>query len=159
MIGTDLALPVSLATGSSTSMTSLLRSIPSARAPRRSSGAGNDPGISMNSGNSNYASATSGSSERGSGGKRSFHSGGSMDSHRDAVAAALGVGPGERGGAGSGLSRQMNIFLRSKMFLSLREKFFDNLYTILRNPQRNPHVRKCSRQFIINPTNLFLLRE
>ena len=72
------------------------------RSLKGSSGSGNgNVGSSLGS---HYASANSGcSSDRGSGGKRSLNSGSSMESNRDFSGAVV-----------SGISKQMNMFLRTK---------------------------------------------
>lgn len=72
------------------------------RSLKGSSGSGNgNVGSSLGS---HYASANSGcSSDRGSGGKRSLNSGSSMESNRDFSGAVV-----------SGITKQMNLFLRTK---------------------------------------------
>jgi len=76
------------------------------RSLKGSSGSGNgNVGSSLGS---HYASANSGcSSDRGSGGKRSLNSGSSMESNRDFSSLTTGA-------VVSGITKQMNMFLRTK---------------------------------------------
>ena len=82
---------------------------------------------------SNYASATSGSSNSGTGGKKSLHSGGSMDSStaRDF----------------SGLTKQMNMFLRTRSDSGKKlndEVIYDIIHSLLFENQSKTNPREAS---------------